>query len=348
MGYRYIGSKARIADEIIEYISETTTFSENAYFIDAFSGTGCVAEKAALCGWPVYINDMMKSAVVMSEARLLSNSDVLFNEFGGYPAAIDILNNLPGKEGFIWREYSPASLMYQENERKYFTEENAKKIDAISAQIHSWKNEGKISQSEWTLLLSDLIRAVNDVANIAGTYGCFLSRWTTQSKDALLLNVSPLKNHPLVFKTTNIDVFEVDSNQQDIVYLDPPYTKRQYASYYHILETIVCDDHPIVAGVSGLRPWKEKASVFCYKTKALKALTELIVQQKAKRVILSYSDEGHVQLNDLTAALTPYGEVKVIELKTIGRYRPNKTAVGNKAEVKEYLIDFRRKQEINE
>ena len=348
MGYRYIGSKTRIADEIIEYISETMTLSDSAYFIDAFSGTGCVAEKAALHGWPVYINDMMKNAVVMSEARLLAASDAQFSEFGGYSAVIDILNNLPGREGFIWREYSPASSIYHENERKYFTEENAKKIDAITEQIHIWKNRGRISEKECTLLLSDLIRAVNDVANIAGTYGCFLSQWTAQANDMLHLSVSSLKNEPVVFKATNADVFQVDSDEQDIVYFDPPYTKRQYASYYHILETIVCGDQPEVSGVSGLRPWKDKASVFCYKTKALKALTQLIIQQRAKRVVLSYSNEGHVQLDDLTAALKPYGEVKVIELKTIGRYRPNKTAVDNKAEVNEYLVDFWRKQEINE
>lgn len=39
MGYRYIGSKARIADEIIEYID----YNGEGYFIDAFSGTGIVA-----------------------------------------------------------------------------------------------------------------------------------------------------------------------------------------------------------------------------------------------------------------------------------------------------------------
>lgn len=39
MGYRYIGSKAGIADEIIEYID----YNGEGYFIDAFSGTGIVA-----------------------------------------------------------------------------------------------------------------------------------------------------------------------------------------------------------------------------------------------------------------------------------------------------------------
>ena len=96
-------------------------------------------------------------------------------------------------------------------------------------------------------------------------------------------------------------------------------------------------------GVSGLRPWKDKASVFCYKAKALNALVTLILKQKANRVILSYSNEGHIRLEELMDRLSPYGEVVLVELKTIGRYRPNRTAVENSAEVNEFLVDFRRK-----
>ncbi len=343
MGYRYIGSKARIADEIIGYIKGTTVIESGGFFVDAFSGTGVVAEKAAQVGWPVYINDMMTNAVIMSEARLLSLNDVPFHNLGGYEEVIKLLNALPGQEGFIWREYSPASVRFQPNERRYFTEENAKRIDAISTVIHRWNQKKQITHQEFVLLLSDLIRAVNNIANIAGTYGCFLSRWTAQAKENLCLRTSLLKKERIVYKVSNCDVFEVESSPKDIVYLDPPYTKRQYASYYHILETIVCGDQPEVFGVSGLRPWKDKASVFCYKIKALNALSQLILRQKAKRVILSYSNEGHIRLEDLMDKLSLYGEVCLVELKTIGRYRPNKTAVESNAEVNEYLVDFRRK-----
>lgn len=343
MGYRYIGSKARIADEIIEYVKETATIEPGGFFVDAFSGTGVVAEKAAQIGWPVYVNDIMMNAVIMSEARLLSSTDVPFDYLGGYEEAIKALNSLSGEEGFIWREYSPASKTFQLNERRYFTEENAKKIDAISAKIHYWKNEKIISHKEFVLLMSDLIQAVNNVANIAGTYGCFLSGWTAQAKEDLILSTSLLKNAQTIYRTSNCDVFAVESEPEDIVYFDPPYTKRQYASYYHILETIVCGDQPEVIGVSGLRPWKDKASVFCYKTKALNALAELILKQSAKRVILSYSNEGHIRLEELMEKLSPYGESFLVELKTIGRYRPNRVAVENSAEVKEFLVDFRRK-----
>lgn len=340
MGYRYIGSKARIADEIIKYIGES---KGEGYFIDAFSGTGIVAEKAAEYGWKIKINDMMKNAVIMSEARLLSKDDVQFIEKGGYSETVNYLNGLKGVEGYFWREYSPASKEIVGVERKYYSEDNAKKIDAIAITIREWLASIEITNSEFTLLMASLISAVNDVANIAGTYGCFLSKWTSQSENKLELKTMKLRNQKVKYESSNTDVYEVKSKPEDIVYLDPPYTKRQYASYYHILESLVCGDEPIVEGVSGLRPWKEKASVFCYKRKALKALSKLMIQQKAKRVILSYSNEGHIQLDDLIKEIEPFGSVKIIELSTIGRYTPNKTAVENNLEVKEYLIDYRRK-----
>lgn len=94
MGYRYIGSKARIADEIIEYVKETATMESGGFFVDAFSGTGVVAEKAAQIGWPVHVNDMMTNAVIMSEARLLSSVDVPFDCLGGYEEVIKVLNSV--------------------------------------------------------------------------------------------------------------------------------------------------------------------------------------------------------------------------------------------------------------
>lgn len=143
MGYRYIGSKARIADEIITYLGKPS--SPEARFIDGFSGTGIVASKAADIGWQVVINDMMKNAIVMSEARLLAECDVPFIKVGGYDKALAELNTLDGCEGFIWREYSPASKELCGIERKYFTEQNAKKIDAIMCKVHEWRRKGIIT-----------------------------------------------------------------------------------------------------------------------------------------------------------------------------------------------------------
>lgn len=347
MGYRYIGSKARIADDIIKYLGNPS--NNEGYFIDAFSGTGIVASKAADNGWKIKINDMMLNAVVMSESQLLSGDDVSFEKLGGYDQVFSLLNNSEGKKGFIWKEYSPASKELIGIERRYFTENNALKIDGITSQIFEWLHNDLISHKEFVFLMASLISATNNVANIAGTYGCFLSKWTEQSKKSLCLTPIYFRETTVDYIATNYDVFSVESSESDVVYLDPPYTKRQYASYYHILETIVSGDEPTVVGTAGLRPWENKSSVFCYKTKALKALVRLVVQQKANRVLISYSNDGHVQLESFRDELAKYGDVKIIELASIGRYRPNATASSGKQEVKEYLINFQKHRgEINE
>ncbi|MBQ8111496.1 MAG: DNA adenine methylase [Clostridia bacterium] len=339
MGYRYIGSKARVADDIARHLGFPD--KKAGCFIDAFCGTGIVASKAADLGWKIKINDMMYSAAVMSEARLLSTEDVPFSALGGYQKALDILNQAE-LSGFIWREYSPASLNQVGIERGYFTEENARKIDGAVATVHRWKKDGTISDKEFVLLMSTLIYAVNNIANIAGTYGCFLSNWQPQALEPLCLMPLDLRKEKVSYSASTDDVFDIRSEEEDVVYLDPPYTKRQYASYYHILETITLGDEPVVSGVTGLRPWKSKASVFCYKAKALRALVSLASSQTAKRVLISYSNDGHVQLDQLIGELKKTGTVEMFNLGAIGRYRPNQVARLHRPEVNEYLIDYRR------
>jgi adenine-specific DNA-methyltransferase len=339
MGYRYIGSKVRVVDTIIDYLNRSV--GRGGRFIDAFSGTGIVASCAADTGWPVLVNDMMYNACIMSEVRLICKDEVPFISHGGYEHTIAELNALDGMEGYFFNEYSPASGRNGEVERRYFTEENARRIDAILQRIMTWEEDGTISQKEKTVLIASLLFATNDVANIAGTYGCFLSKWSPQSQQALSLAPVNLRDNPVDYQVANQDVFSLKSQPEDVVYFDPPYTKRQYASYYHILETIAVGDKPIVTGVSGLRPWKDKASVFCYKSKALQALCDLIVSQPARCVLLSYSDEGHIKLEELTERLSQSGEVLVNELRVIGRYRPNVKASSKKSTVREFLIDFR-------
>lgn len=340
MGFRYIGSKVRIAEDIIEYLGCPGAMS--GHFVDAFAGTGAVASAAADKGWNVRINDMLLSATTIATSRLMTSREARFAKLGGYAKACEMLNNAPSTNGYYWQVYSPASYKFCNIERRYFTGENAKRIDGVRNQIAAWYESKKINDKEKTLLYATVINAMNSVANIAGTYGCFISHWTSQAKGALEFSPLSLRSRKVEYSTSNLDVMNVETSQNDIVYLDPPYTKRQYASYYHILETLVQEDAPAVSGIAGLRPWKDKASVFCYKTKALEALVSLVASLKAKRVLLSYSDEGHVKLNELSDRLSSLGIVQIVDLGEIGRYRPNRTAGAGRANVNEFLIDFRR------
>ena len=330
---RYIGSKSRLVSSIGKYIGQPT----QGRFIDAFCGTGAVAEEASRKGWPIVLNDLMHYAIVLSTARLMTEPDTAFSEFGGYHNAVGLLNRTTPRPGYIAEQYSPRSFQALGFERRYFTEQNASLIDAIRAQISVWSSKGLISDLESHLLIADLLRAASRVANTSGTFGCFLSDWTAQSQSPLLLRP---RERPKVSNRIEArvgDAATLKVTPADTVYFDPPYTKRQYASYYHILETITLGDEPEVEGVCGLRPWKHKASNFCYKSKAAEALRQLIDSTCANRVLLSYSSEGHVGLDELKSILTPYHSAVLHPIDTIGRYRPNAEASRNGSSVTEYL-----------
>jgi adenine-specific DNA-methyltransferase len=335
MTFRYIGSKSRLIDQIKTHIGPPRT---GAFFVDAFCGTGVVAEAAADLGWNVRINDNLHSAVIAAGARLIGQDQALFTRLGGYSNAVVKLNAAKPKHGFIHREYSPASLDFCGIERRYFTQANAARIDAMRALITHWRDAGTIDETEQRLLIADLFSALNRVANIAGTFGCFLSKWTSQSQDTIAMRCRDLKSHSVLVEATVGDVFAVANGPQDLVYLDPPYTKRQYASYYHILETVALGDTPAVEGVAGLRPWKDRSSDFCYKTRALKTLSRLVHSLKSNKILLSYSSEGHIRMADIKKELSKFGMSTMYPLGTIGRYRPNKVASTTASDVKEFLV----------
>lgn len=340
MAVRYIGSKARLADAILDIIGAPN--GPDGRFVDVFCGTGVVSCKAAELGWNVWANDSLLSSVLMTKASLFAKDCLDFSAFGNYENAVSLLNGLKETQGFIWQQYSPASKYFCEVERRYFTEPNAAKIDSIRLQIRKWYTDGLIGANESDLLIADLIGSANAVANIAGTYGCFLKKWTKQAERTLNIVPRTLAEHSLNLLFTTSDALQLEADPLDVAYLDPPYTKRQYSSYYHIPETIAYYDEPSVHGVAGLRPWKSLASPFCYKNKALASIINCIDNLGSKTVYLSYSSQGHVSLDDLVIGLAYLGKVTVHELGEIGRYRPNSEAVKSGSSVCEYLIQLDR------
>ena len=339
MAIRYLGSKARVLEALAELIG--TPGEGKGRFVDGFSGTGVVGSVAADQGWEVHVNDHLRCARLLSCARMLAYSDVPYFGTGGYEEAVARLNSAPAESGFLWREYSPASEGRAPRPRLYFTEENAARLDGMRHQIRRWTNDGTLTHTEAGLLLADLIEAASAVANTAGTFGCFLSAWSSPALRQVEVTTRVLRTVPVRFTSGELDVFRVPTELNDTVYLDPPYTKRHYAAYYHVLETIAYGDQPRVSGVTGLRPWESKASPFNYKRRALPAMLKLVKNTLAQRVLISYSAEGHISLGALATGLESWGTVHIHELGEITRYQPRGSL---HQVVDEFLIEFRREE----
>jgi adenine-specific DNA-methyltransferase len=99
----------------------------------------------------------------------------------------------------------------------------------------------------------------------------------------------------------------------DILYLDPPYTRKQYATAYHILETVARWDYPVVRGISGMRETTSLASAFAYKREALPSLRQIVSQLNYKHLLLSYSSDSIISHIDILSLLKEHGDVQVCE-----------------------------------
>lgn len=353
--YRYIGNKTKLLPILMATIAEEAP--KNATIVDLMSGTGSVAVALRKSGYHVIASDMMTYSKHHLVTQLLLDAPPSFRkiidhlkiekaELSGYELVLKYLNLLPEKESYFFNEFSPDGTPSNGSpSRKYFTSENAKKIDAIREEINVWIENDLITAEEESVLKHTLIMAVNDVANISGTYGYFLSKFNPSS-------LEPIELKPIQFihegniQNTVVQGFAEDiasTITADVCYIDPPYMKRQYAANYHILETIARGDFPNTIGKSGLRDWWDQHSKFCTKTKIRDSFSKVITEMNCNKFIISYSEDGLLSLDELIELFSLFGDVtyKIIEYS---RFRSNNSNLSKK--FNEYIIILTKRESV--
>lgn len=205
---------------------------------------------------------------------------------------------------------------------KYFSYEDALKIGFIREDIENNKN--RLNKKEYCILLASLLYSLDRSANTVGHYDAFLKNKCVKNSFAFEL-ISPVivsKDDP-----REIKIFREDANtlaskiKCDIVYIDPPYSSRQYSRFYHVLENIVKWEKPELFGTA-LKPAPENMSEYCA-SKALDAFTNLIANLKCKYIIVSYnntynskssSSRNKMELDDMLRVLQAKGKTEVFAI----------------------------------
>lgn len=310
----YIGSKNKLASFIKSTVETTVKGSlETKVFCDLFAGTGIVGRTFKPFVKQVIANDIEYYSYVLNKNYIVNSQLKSVEKYLNY------LNNLEGKSGFIFNNYSENGTAG----RLYFSEENGKKIDAIRHQIALWYKEKIIDTNLYYYLLTALIESADKVANTASVYGAFLKNIKKSAQKPLVLSELAMQS-----TVQNNKVFNEDSNalikkiSGDILYLDPPYNARQYGSNYHILNTIACYDTFNPLGKTGLRPYYKSA--YCKKNQVKSALEELIKNANFNYIFLSYNNEGLMTELDVAQIFKKYGKYSTQKTE-YQRFKADKT-----------------------
>ena len=299
---RYLGSKDSLEYRIVDLLREKGLLQNKYTFCDGFCGMGAVADAVKNTYNKIIINDSLKCASVFTHARLIANG-CTFEKLGFDPFCfLNECNEF--REGFIYQNYSPGA-----SERMYFSKENAGRIDFFREIIEKWYESDKITNNEFAYLLACLLESVSGISNTAGVYGAFLKHWDKRALKPIIFN--RIDSSPGIAK--NIEVLNsriediISDIDCDILYLDPPYTQNQYGTQYHLLETLILNDNPILSKITGSRPTTSMRSQWSKNYYAHVLFDKIIAGTKAKYVILSYNNDGFMSKDFIETTMKRYG-----------------------------------------
>ena len=345
----YIGSKLSLL-EFLENSINKVVDKDCRVFCDLFAGTGIVGSYFKKKGFKVIANDIQYYSYVLNKHYIENHKELSFSKLSAeLPELKNIktkdrkvfvckyLENLKGVQGFIYNNYCIGGTNHREIQRQYFSDMNGMRCDEIRQKIEKWKEEKVINNKEFNFLLTSLITSIDKCANTASVYGAFLKKLKKTAQQNFVLQPAELIINAQDHKVYNEDINSlIKKIKGDILYLDPPYNHRQYASNYHILETIAKYDNPKIHGKTGLRDCENQKSLYCSRVEAKDAFRDLISNAKVKYIFLSYNNEGIMSLNDIKEIMSLRGKYGYFT-KDYNRFKADKNRNYKADKTVEYL-----------
>jgi adenine-specific DNA-methyltransferase len=307
----YIGCKHTLLNTLLSVFQENISDMKNSSFLDLFAGTGTVGFNVQKYTKSCDANDLELYSYIINFALLKCNYSKELSEL------IKKCNELDMKEGLIYNNFSPNETC----ERMFFTNDNAKKADAIREFIETEYKENRINIYQFNFLLASLLVSIDKVANTSSVYGAYLKAYKTSALKSMLLKPIHIKtdinseNKNTVYNKLAETFSEPDSKYYDIIYIDPPYNQRQYSGNYSPLNYIAEYNKDVVLkGKTGLIENYNK-SKFSKKTDIKNTFDTLITGLNCKYLIISYNSEGLLSMSEFKKILVKKGSVKLYIIK---------------------------------
>ena len=320
---KYLGSKRVLLPRILEQIEPLEGVRT---VLDLFSGTARVGHALKARGYRVHANDHNAYAATLATCYVAADRDV----WGARAERlIAELNLLPGAPGWFTETCCERA--------RYLQPKNGARVDAIRERIAALALERELE----AIALVSLMEAADRVDSTTGVQMAYLKRWATRSFQPLRLRMPDLL--PGAGSASCLDALEAaGQNEADLAYLDPPYNQHSYLGNYHVWESLVRWDKPEVYGVAMKRTdVRERPSAFNRRGEIEAAFRAVVAAARARWLLVSFSDEGHLSPGAVEAMLAERGPVTKVEMPykryvghQIGIYSPGGVKVGTPGHAK--------------
>lgn len=318
---KYLGSKRTLIPRLVAAIGGLGPRS----VLDLFSGTSRVGHALKRAGVRVLANDHNAYAATLARCYVQADREALLADA---EALIAELNRLPPAPGYFTETFCEKS--------RFFQPKNGARVDAIREAI---AGKGLAPELEAVLLVA-LMEAADRVDSTTGVQMAYLKQWAARAHNELELRLPDILPQAAAGKgqAHQLDALAaVNELEADLAYLDPPYNQHKYLGNYHIWESLVLWDKPAVYGLACKRvDCRERTSAFNSKLGAAAAMQALIAGVRARHLVVSFSDEGHIGRDEMEAMLRARGEVLVLAHDfrryigaQIGIFNPRGEKVGN-------------------
>jgi adenine-specific DNA-methyltransferase len=322
---RYFGSKGSVVEALYRLI---TPIVPSGSFCDPFGGIGIVGRHFKSKGYQVTTGDVLLFAHMFQVASIGRSRALRFNKTVaelGLRSTVEIeslLNSGRDRNGWFIEEYA--------RKRKFFTTENAARIQWCWRHIIDWYRNGFTTHTEHAVLTASLIDNMDKVANTAGTYYAHLKTYSRKAMKPFAYRILPPTRGPVGHAVHSDALSLVRRGEFDILYLDPPYNERDYSAYYHLPETIANGQPAILTGCCGMPCTPRLKSRFTRHAEVEHAVSELLESACFRLLVFHYSDDGLIGSQDLLALLRPLGRVQKHSLHALGyRTTPGQRSTGH-------------------
>jgi adenine-specific DNA-methyltransferase len=294
---KYLGSKRTLVPRLSALVSGLGARE----VLDLFSGTSRVGHALKRAGLRVHANDHNAYAATLARCYVQADREPLLADA---TRLIAELNQLPPAAGYFTETFCEKS--------RFFQPRNGARVDAIREAIAAKGLEPELE----AVVLVALMEAADRVDSTTGVQMAYLKQWAARAHNELELRLPELLPRAPHGKGSahQLDALAAAGQlEADLAYLDPPYNQHKYLGNYHIWESLVLWDKPETYGTACKRvDCRARGSLFNSRVSAAAAMRALISGVRARHLVVSFSDEGHISRVEMEAMLRERGEVLVL------------------------------------